>query len=155
MVKNIIFLDIDEVICTSHSRFAYQNINALDPSCCMILLRLCVRTNSRIVIHSSWRRIPECRDILRDQLEAVCPRLSEYIIGYTDPKIYNRVESISDWLDKHIDSEQVFDYVIIDDLFLDFDGYEELAEHFHHIRNPDVGIDMYESNAIVRQLNCQ
>ena len=153
MVKNIIFLDIDEVICTFHSRFAYGNMNALDPSCCMILLRLCEKTNSKIVVHSSWRRLSNGMDIFRDQLEATCPRLTDFVIGCTDPKIYDRVDSIAYWLDMNMDSEQVLDYAIIDDLSLNFYEHEELAAHFHQIQNPYVGIDLYEYMDIERQLN--
>jgi hypothetical protein len=55
----VLFLDIDGVLCTLRSHFAFQNpggINdAWDVTSCLMLNRLCQKHNMAIVISSTWR----------------------------------------------------------------------------------------------------
>lgn len=152
-MKNIIFLDIDEVICTDRSRFAFRRIDGIDPVACYMLLSLCDETDSEIVVHSSWRHMEDGIFALREQLDVHCPRLNTFIIGCTDPNIWDKAESINDWLDKNINSEQVYDFAIIDNEVLNFQEFEDLADHFFLVTNPAVGISTYECMSIKRSLN--
>ena len=157
--KNIIFLDIDEVLCTSRSRAAYNSITALDPICCKFLLQLCEYENCKIVIHSSWRFFKEGIGTFISELNTACPELVNYIIQdenkrNTDVNIHGRAESINNWLDKYINEEEVDNIVIIDDLPVYFDGHlKYLESNFVKITEPSLGFglaDYYKAHRILR-----
>ena len=148
--KNIIFLDIDEVLCTSRSRVAYNRMSALDEICCRFLLELCKECNCKIVIHSSWRLHKKGIDLFLEEVNSTLPELLDYIMDgnkkrATNPAIYDRLASIDDWLDKYSTEEQVANFIIIDDLQLEFNkDTEYLMENFIKIKNPNVGFDFPE-----------
>lgn len=150
MSKNIIFLDIDGVVCTNRSRFIYGRMSALDEIPCRFLLRLCEKLNCKIVIHSSWRFHRNGINLFLEEVNSTLPELLEYIMdGHkkraTNPTIYDRLESIDDWLEKYNEEEQVANFVIIDDYPLEFNkDTEYLMERFIKIKNPNVGFDFFE-----------
>ena len=147
MIKNIIFLDIDEVVCTNRSRYIYDRMSALDEISCRFLLKLCEESNCKIVIHSSWRFHEEGINLFLEELNRTLPELLEYIMGdslkrVTNPKIYDRLESINDWLFKYNEEEHVANYIIIDDYPLEFNkDTEYLMENFIKIEDPNVGFN--------------
>lgn len=54
----IVFLDIDGVVCTLRSQFAFGDstlMQAWDITCCQMLRRLCKKYDLCIVISSTWR----------------------------------------------------------------------------------------------------
>lgn len=58
----ILFLDIDGVVCTLKSHFAYGNnkcIKMWDPTCCEMIKRLCIANDYKIVCTSTWRFDPK------------------------------------------------------------------------------------------------
>ena len=148
--KNIIFLDIDEVLCTNRSRFIYNRISALDEIPCRFLLKLCEELNCKIVIHSSWRFLRNGINLFLEEVNSTLPELLEYIMdghkkSATSPTFYDRLESIDDWLEKYNEEEQVANFIIIDDCPLEFNkDTEYLMERFIKIKNPNVGFDFLE-----------
>ena len=150
MIKNIIFLDIDEVLCTNRSRYIYDRTTALDEISCRFLLKLCEEFNCKIVIHSSWRLYKDGIDLFLEEVNSTLPELLEYIMdGHkkraTNPEIYDRLESIDDWLFKYSEEEHVANFIIIDDYQLEFNkDTEYLMDSFIKIKNPNVGFDFPE-----------
>ena len=148
--KNIIFLDIDEVVCTNRSRFIYNRMSAFDEISCRFLLKLCEEFNCKIVLHSSWRLHRDGIDLFLEEVNSTLPELLEYIMdGHkkraTNPEIYDRLESIDDWLFKYNEEENVANFIIIDDYQLEFNNDTEyLMENFIKIKNPNVGFDFPE-----------
>lgn len=59
MTPTIIFLDIDGVLCTLRSHFAFGDkgglMSAWDITVCQMIRRLCKNNNCKIVISSTWR----------------------------------------------------------------------------------------------------
>jgi hypothetical protein len=58
MSNSIVFLDIDGVVCTLRSQFAFGDntlMQAWDITCCQMIRRLCKKYDLRIVISSTWR----------------------------------------------------------------------------------------------------
>lgn len=160
MIKNIIFLDIDEVLCTNRSRFAYNRMSALDEICCRFLLSLCKEYNCKIVIHSSWRFIKKGIDTFLEEVNSTLPELLYYIMdGHkkraTSTAIYDRLESIDDWLFKYNEEEHVLNYVIFDDLLLEPNkDTEYLMDNFVKISDPNVGLDftdIYKAIKILKE----
>ena len=160
MIKNIIFLDIDEVLCTNRSRYIYDRLSALDEISCRFLLKLCEEFNCKIVIHSSWRLHKKGIDLFLEEVSSTLPELLGYIMdGYrkraTNPAIYDRLESIDDWLFKYNEEEHVLNYVIFDDLPLEPNkDTEYLMDNFVKISNPNVGLDftdIYKAIKILKE----
>ena len=152
-INNVIFLDIDEVLCTNRSREAFRRLEALDPVSCEFLLHLCKKFKCKIVIHSSWRFIPNGIDMFRQEVSIACPALLDYI--YTGDKECttteetDRVKSIIEWLIKYAREETIKNYIIIDDLYLTFPpDYKHMAEHFFRIHNPNIGLDFVDYKKI-------
>jgi len=57
----VIFLDIDGVLCTMRSHFAYAEgkgglMHDWDVISCLLLRRLCEKHNLKLIISSSWRQ---------------------------------------------------------------------------------------------------
>lgn len=119
-LPNIVFLDMDGVLCTPRACHAVgQNglFSYLDPIACMLLKRLCVETNSKLVISSAWR-IGRTLEQFRDILNAACPGLGLFIWNHEDNwrtgrYASNRGNEIKCWIDLH---DTQFDrFVILDD----------------------------------------
>lgn len=131
-LPNIIFLDIDGVICNPETCIAEGEIagyNYLDPISCRLVRRLCEEHNCRIVISSSWRKLYD-QYALQGILGAACPSLGHYM--YTDdrwktPSLSGcRGSEIKAWIDKY--SSEFDNFVILDD---DSD-MEPLMDNFVH-----------------------
>lgn len=152
---NIIFLDVDGVLCTRRSHLAYGKEggiwNAWDPLACAALLRAIQgKLRPKIVVSSTWRFYP-------DDFWGNC---EEY--GLTDPvgerEFFHddwrtkdlrhgpdicRGHEIQEWLSRHPEVES---YVIIDD---DSDLLDEQRERHIHT-DPENGM---QSDHIKRLLN--
>lgn len=81
-LPNIIFLDMDGVLCTNRACIAMGNTGSgfsyLDPVACMLVRRLCEECNAKIVISSAWRIIHD-QFAMRAILNANCPNLGNYV----------------------------------------------------------------------------
>lgn len=133
---NIIFLDIDGVLNSVDSAVAFAefpNINevdALDPVSVLLLKQLCEKTDAKIVISSTWRKLYTV-----DDFRAIFAKYDwdDFpIIGvttswnhYTNKRGYQ----IQDWLDGN---SNWTNYVIHDD---DSDMLDSQVDHFVHVSN--------------------
>ena len=87
-LNNIIFLDIDGVLCTPRACAATDNTGMssyLDPIGCQLVKRLCEDNNAKIVISSAWRLTYD-NIAMRAILNAACPSLGDFIL--TDEKLW-------------------------------------------------------------------
>jgi len=125
---NVIFLDFDGVVCNPATCHAVGNnglYSYLDPIACQLLKRLCIETNSKLVISSSWR-IGRNYDFFYHILSAVCPNLGEFVwchqqdfctpttvFSNDEDFVCNRGREIEDWLKRHPTDYNRF--VILDD----------------------------------------
>jgi hypothetical protein len=77
-LPNIIFLDMDGVLCNPRACLAVGNTGGvfsyLDPIACLLIKRLCDEHNAKLVISSSWR-IMHDRYSIQAILNASCPNL--------------------------------------------------------------------------------
>lgn len=136
----IIFLDIDGVLCTLRSHFAYGHgllMEAWDITCCQMIRNLCVKCDCKIVISSiAWGRDPKlplylCAYGLIDHL---------FVSPFSESKEWKTVGlpgkirgyEVQAWLEDHTG---VTTYVIIDD---DTDFLEE-QKPFLVVPNSDDG----------------
>lgn len=105
-IINIIFLDVDGVLNSirnlikvyeqthkQHSGYNYP----FDENCLENLCSLVEKTNSKIVITSTWRRHEKGLKVLLDKLEEF--NLSDKVIGYTPVLNKTRGEEIKKFLD--------------------------------------------------------
>lgn len=124
---NIIFLDMDGVLCNPRSSLATRNdgfYSYLDPIACLLVKRLCDDENAKLVISSSWR-LNKDLDYMQSVLSAACPNLGNYILcsqtlWRTTSNVFtndsgncNRGLEIKHWLDNHPSEYNRF--VILDD----------------------------------------
>lgn len=127
-LPNIIFLDMDGVLCNPRACLATGNTEGvftyLDPIACLLVKKLCDECDARLVISSSWR-------ILHDQysmqavLNAACPNLGNKMFFDAKWRTVSGVVSneenfddgrgweIKQWLDTH--SSEFNNFVILDD----------------------------------------
>ena len=100
----IIFLDVDGVLNSSNDKFSTE----LETDSHLLLLKELVdKTNSKIVLTSSWRKIPKLRKVVDTKLK----NLNIEIIGETKSLPGTRGSGIKEWLkDKEVES-----FVILDD----------------------------------------
>lgn len=149
-MKNIIFLDIDEVLCTVRSRAAHERISAFDQVNCRLLYDVCKTCACKIVLHSTWRLLDEGFEEFKKELFRVVPKFEKGDFLYEGEKActnkkLDKVDSIRVWLEQYENEEQVLDYIIIDDSRFKFnDENKHLEEHFIRIKNPDVGFSLKE-----------
>ena len=125
-LPNIIFLDIDGVLCNPRSSLAVRNngmYSYLDPIACLLVKRLCEDCNAKIVISSSWR-IGHDLDYMQSVLNAACPSLGSYIWNsqtnwrtpthvFVDDRRSCRGDEIADWIARH--SSEFNNFCILDD----------------------------------------
>ena len=134
---NIIFLDIDGVLNSiknlikvyeetnkAHSGYNYP----FDKNCLINFKKLVEKTNSKIVITSTWRYEQEGIDRILKELKK--NNLDNRVIGYTPILNTKRENEIKDFLSK-LNSQSNF--IIIDDDSL----FGELKEHLIKTNNMD------------------
>ena len=134
----IIFLDFDGVITTYQSRWA------VDISKVSLLMKIVEKTNSKIVVTSSWKqgyyevdnfkkslfdeKIDKCSPLCYDCIEKdfeLFKKFLDSIYGMTDNNGSWRGDEVERWLEEH--EEEIESYVILDD---DSDFREEQLFHF-------------------------
>lgn len=114
---NVLFLDIDGVLNNMEWAMEMSETQGVDifaknmfnPDALMLLKEIIDRTNARIVISSSWRKIPSLMNAIHNQLNSI--GLSVYdVTPYTGG---TRGDDIAQWLMNHI--SEVTNYAILDD----------------------------------------
>lgn len=127
---NIVFLDMDGVVCTPRACVAMGNTGLgysyLDPIALMLVKRLLDECNGKLVISSAWRQMYD-RYAMEAILAAACPNLDRYFWqcnehwrttncayenGVTDTS--DRGREIKVWIDKH--ETKFNNFVILDDM---------------------------------------
>lgn len=132
---NIIFLDVDGVLCTLRSHYAYNEnqkvMEMWDPVACRMIAALCDKWKSRIVFTSTWRNDP---NRLKDfaGFYGLCKYLFEDKPGWFTPHRRGiRGSEVKLWWDDARTQWDVLgDYVIIDD---DTDFLKSQLPHFIHV----------------------
>lgn len=116
---NIIFLDVDGVICNPETCVAVGDVGGcfsyIDPVSCGLVKRLCTELNCKIVISSSWRLLFD-KDSIQAILSAVCPQLGNYVHkDWRTIRDYDveRGMEIHEWIGRH--SSEFNNFVILDD----------------------------------------
>ena len=153
---NIVFLDMDGVLCNPRACLAVGNVGGmysyLDPIACMLVKRLCMENNARIVISSSWRLHYDMY-AMQAILNANCPGLG-YLM-FLDMEMWRTINinncamdkhgrgrEIKDWIDKF--SSKFNRFVILDDdcdmeplmdSFVQCHAYDGIG--FHHYNTAD------------------
>lgn len=122
---NIIFLDIDGVLNSieyltekyNELKRALKQEEMLDPICIKYLKEIVDKTNSKIVITSSWKIFD--LDILNNVFSKYNLKIYDVTKNYGD----KRGKEIREWLSLNND---VSNYIIIDDdIFKDYIGFED------------------------------
>lgn len=114
----IIFLDVDGVLNSNsfaESMFETEGVRVfhediLDKRCIVRLKTIVSRTGAEIVLSSTWRRIPEAR-------EHLCNQLAEFgLTIHSDTPCMGRKrgDDISEWFIRHRDLD-IESYIILDD----------------------------------------
>jgi hypothetical protein len=106
----IIFLNIDGVLCTLRSHYAFGTgmlMKEWNVTACHIINRLCGANGYQIVCSSSWRFDPNTLNFFKDY------GLFKYLHKdwRTGPDRTSRGREIQEWIDNH----NVDEYIIIDD----------------------------------------
>lgn len=116
---NLIFLDVDGVLNSSRklrevwelTHKPHSGVNYPFDERCMNNLKLLVeKTNSKIVVTSTWRKYEENRNRLLEELKKY--ELNEYVIGYTKVFKDNLGIEIGEYL-KTLDKD--VNFIILDD----------------------------------------
>jgi hypothetical protein len=168
-LDRILFLDIDGVILPENylmsdvnralfddfqknrllHRIAYQL--TFDPQCMSYLKQIIQRTQCKLVVISTWRRLmsSEIIDLLIDTKEfdpawfhdvPVCE------LRMTSEKCHD----ISSWIGYEYDENKVYDYLILDDDHRISSGDNEFSER-HIIPAYETGLTEVEFNAILKK----
>lgn len=125
-LPNIIFLDFDGVLCNPRACIAVGNTGGvfsyLDPIACLLIKRLCIENNAKLVISSSWRILHD-RYSIQAILNANCPGLGNFMFlddrwrtvshNGCDGLTFGRGREIERWVKTY--SNQFNRFVIIDD----------------------------------------
>jgi hypothetical protein len=144
----IVFLDIDGTICTDKSYTAYATQGMMfdwDDLACKFLKTICEKSNTKIVISSSWRVGESNQKDLHKQLQKYGLEEHLHEDKYTRCFSCNRGEEIQDWLKRNGHEE----YVILDDR-------EEMLpeqEPFFIMVDPIEGLTFSDYNKILEILN--
>ncbi|CAF1208451.1 unnamed protein product [Adineta steineri] len=100
MALNIIFLDIDGVLCLGRK---------MDKNCLQHLKTITDITSARIVLSSSWRFFPKSRA----QIEASFKEIGiNSLLGWTGSQGKTRVDEIYSWM-KNFDNKTIEEDIII------------------------------------------
>lgn len=81
-LPNIIFLDMDGVLCNHRSSAAAGNkgiTSYLDPIACLLVKRLCIEHNAQIVMSSAWRGM-HVKHSMEAILNAACAGLGDLVL---------------------------------------------------------------------------
>lgn len=135
---NIIFLDIDGVLNSIDSVLAFRDEHlfwsnrkeSLDPVSVGLLHQVCIQTDAKIVISSTWRKLyseQEFRDIFASYGWSGFPLIGMTTNDKVHPDSWYRGYEIQHWLDNH---KFWSNYVILDD---DSDMLDEQSEQFVHV----------------------
>lgn len=129
----ILFLDVDNVICTPRYNLVAENQwQDFDPVACNIIKRICEETECLIVLSSSWGRGDWTYEEFLDSITKACPELMKYFHANDFRLLKNnytnetRSESIAKWLERHPEVEA---YAILDDVCSYGKCVEEVDEH--------------------------
>jgi hypothetical protein len=130
-LPNIIFLDMDGVLCNPRACLAVGNngmYSYLDPIACLLVKKLCEECNAKLVISSMWRHHYN-KDAMEAILNAACSKLGNYIWNsdiwwktadhsFTDfetqSSTSDRGREIKNWVDNH--QTKFNNFVILDDM---------------------------------------
>jgi hypothetical protein len=125
-LPNIVFLDIDGVLCNPRACIAMGDIGGvfsyLDPVACMLVRRICEEKDAKLVISSSWRILYD-RFSIQAILNAACPKLGRYMFmderwctpshNGGDGFEFGRGREIQSWIRNY--SAEFNRFVILDD----------------------------------------
>lgn len=139
-MEKVIFLDIDGVLCTLRSHFAFGDhgglMQAWDITCCQMIRRICAEYKCKIVISSTWRHQKELNRYLcvYGLVDHIWSDSFKFDGDWKTPWMNcdTRGEEIDAWLKKH---PEVTQYIIIDD---DSD-FIEYQKPFHIKTDTDEG----------------
>ena len=144
----ILFLDVDNVICTPRYNLVAENQwQDLDPVACNIITRICEETECLIVLSSSWGRGDWTYERFLNSIGKACPELTRWFHQNDFRLLKNnntnetRSESIAKWLERHPEVEA---YAILDDVGSYGHCIEEVDEHLVLCdENTGVGFEEY------------
>lgn len=126
--NNIIFLDIDGVLNGQYSKIYKKNDEDLDCKKAQLLKELVRKTNSKIVLSSSWknnwegtrRRKKLLSFLSRNGLKlydiTITHSGNNYEIIYDDSAVYEKDYDRGQEIIEYINSHKVDNYVILDDI---------------------------------------
>lgn len=145
----IIFLDVDGVLNSSNwaeKMFKEEGIrvyseNLLDDHALRLLKALVDKTGAKLILSSSWRKIPSCK-------EALSVQLGHYGMTIYDETPYVggiRGDDITAWFNRHPGE---YRYVILDD-------DSDMGEHLPHLVNTSfyIGLTLSDVNRSIALLN--
>jgi hypothetical protein len=129
-LPNIIFLDMDGVLCTPRACVAMGDTGGvyayLDPIACALVRKLCEDHNAKIVVSSAWRKLYNYL-AFGAILDAACPRLGRYLwpdnedwrtVSYVPNDDFgsntDRGREILDWVKRH--ETEFNNFVVLDDM---------------------------------------
>jgi len=124
----ILFLDMDGVMNNAKSSHLPDQFFPIEPYAVLLLDRIIQATGCKIVLSSSWRHMPDWREILKKRMPSIeildrTPRYSSSSKYGVDERDLCRGHNIQDWLDEHPEVER---YAIVDD------SADMLSEHQRH-----------------------
>lgn len=140
---NIVFLDVDGVLNNLNDAINYKDIYGkpcgsgfdwpFNEESLKCLRKIVLKSDARIVITSSWRRIPEGLRVLTNKLDEY--GIANRIEGSTPYLGHSRGREICEFLKKHPNNN----FVILDDEFYeDFASIKEIDLIKHLVQ-----LDMY------------
>ena len=158
----IIFLDVDNVICTERYNLVSEDIwRDFDPVACKIILRLCKVTGAKIVLSSSWGEVDWAFEEFIKSIDKACPELKEYfydkdfrVLKDRDTKLA-RNQLIKAWLREH---DEVENYAIIDDVLSYTVSHKDALYKDKHLvlcnEYNGIGVeDYYRALEILKEIN--
>lgn len=127
----VIFLDIDGVLNSTQYWESIQDEKRtmpemefeLDPKCIMNLKKIVDATNAKIVVTSTWKRIPE----KMNKFERYIPQYGLHVYDKTPcyPDAIHRGDEIRQYLEKH--RSEVDKFILIDDE--EYPDFNELTNY--------------------------
>lgn len=130
-LPNVIFLDMDGVLCTPRACLATGNTGGgysyLDPIACALVALLCKNHHARLVISSAWRQSYNERELMEAILNAAYPNLGSLIwpshqwwrtpsaaVGEDWRETSDRGREIRSWIAQH--ETEFNNFCILDDM---------------------------------------
>lgn len=151
--RNIIFLDIDGVVCTPRASVAVGDkgiLTYLDPIVMGLLTKLVEDYNAEVVISSTWRQgrtFGDFHDLFAVsgfyKMASALPwerkhEIKEQVQWKTKQLSGSRGNEIKDWIDTY---GPIKNYVILDD---DSDMLDEQKENFVHVKSCHDGLSFFD-----------